>query len=182
MRYLSSMFLAAVIVSGCTPVATRTELVTAAKNQQRSAGPGDVVMEFKSTKPLPNAFGKADLFGRTTDAGRTTVRYLGSSGNRAIFERQDISVETNATTMNQTPLILPTVSNTTLDGTIGNRAVSGTATSTSYSVVGPRPASQYITSASPIQITLSSGQSIKLQGKTLTVLRVSPGSVEYRVD
>jgi hypothetical protein len=182
MRYSTTIFLAAIIISGCTPVATKTEFVTSSKNRQRSARPGDLVMEFKSTKPLPNAFGKADLFGRTTDAGRTTVRYLGSRDSSAVFERQDISVETNATTMNQTPLILPTVSSTTLDGTIGNRAVSGTATSTSYSVVGPRPTSQYITSARPIQITVSSGQSVKVAGKTLAVLRVSPGSVEYRVD
>lgn len=182
MRHSITTILIVAVISACSPIEKKTEFVATSRSQTRSAGPGDTVMEFKSSKPLPNAFGKADLFGRRTDAGRTTVRYLGSSGGRAIFERQDIAVETNATTMNQTPLILPSVSSTNISGTVGNAPVSGTATSTSYSVVGPRAASQYVSSMRPIQITLSSGQNVKIEGRTLTVLRVSSGAVDYRIE
>lgn len=181
MRYVVTI-ISTLAIAGCSPVETKSELVTTSKAQHLSAGPGDVVMEFKSSKPLPNAFGKADLFGRTTDAGRTSVRYIGTSGNRAIFERQDIVVDSNATTMNQTPLIIPHTSNTTINGSIGNTSVYGTARTTSYNVIGPRPTSQYITGARPIQFSLGSGQNVKIQGRTLFVLRVAPMSVDYKVN
>lgn len=181
MRYVVTI-ISTLAIAGCSPVETKSELVITSKAQHLSAGPGDVVMEFKSSKPLPNAFGKADLFGRTTDAGRTSVRYIGTSGNRAIFERQDIVVDSNATTMNQTPLIIPHTSNTTINGSIGNASVYGTARTTSYNVIGPRPTSQYVTGTRPIQISLSAGQNVKIQGRTLTILRITPMSVDYKVN
>lgn len=98
-------------------------------------------MDFRSRRSLPNIVGKADLFRRTTDAGRTTVRYLGSQGGRAVFERSDIIVESTATTMSETPLIIPNTTTTSVSGTVGNMPVSGTARSTSYQVIGPRPSS-----------------------------------------
>src|SRR5690606_25143590 len=119
-------------LAACAPVETKTSLVTPATASVMSVGPGDVVLSFQSRKALPNAFGKADLFGRTTNAGGTTVRFVGSQGGQAVFERTDVQVESNATTMSETPRIIPTTTNTQVTGVVGRTPVSGQATSTSY--------------------------------------------------
>ncbi len=170
------------LLAACREVERKTELQGALVGATRTAGPGDTVMEFKATKPLPNMVGKADIFGRTTDAGRTSLRYMGSRGAQAVFERSDVVVETNATTMNQTPLLVPEYSHARMDGTIGSQAVSARASSTSYTLVGPRPTFTYATAGKLIYIGLSAGQSTSIEGRKLTVLRVEPASVEYRVD
>ncbi|WP_188823803.1 hypothetical protein [Brucella endophytica] len=146
-----------------------------------SAGPGDTVLNFRSQRALPNAFGKADLFGRTTNAGGTTVRFVGSRGGQAVFERMDVEITSNATTMSETPLILPHTTRTNIDGSIGRMPVSGTATSTSYQFVPARGSSSYATASHPIQFNLGKGQSVKIAGKTLRVIRVGAASVEYRI-
>lgn len=66
--------LSALVLTACNSVDTKTSLVTPVTNNLMTAGPGDVVMSFQSRRSLPNAFGRADLFGRTTNAGNTTVR------------------------------------------------------------------------------------------------------------
>ena len=40
------------------------------------AGKGDVVLEVIRQEDMPNAFGKADLFGRKRDVGTTSVVYF----------------------------------------------------------------------------------------------------------
>ena len=82
-----AVLISALALAACAPVETKTSLVTPVTGSVMSAGPGDVVLSFQSRKALPNAFGKADLFGRTTNAGGTTVRFVGSQGGQAVFER-----------------------------------------------------------------------------------------------
>jgi hypothetical protein len=177
--FLLSVMLA-LLVAGCTPVEQRSDLVSGA-GVVLTAGPGDTVMDFQLSRSLPNAFGQADVFGRRTNAGRTVVRFVGVQNGAAVFERSDISVQSNATTMNQTPLIIPQVSRTTIDGSVGGRSVSGVETTTSYSVIGPRPTQQVVSAARPIMITLAAGQSAPIQGKTLQVIQVSAQAVTYSV-
>lgn len=180
---LIPVLFAALVASACTPVEKRADLAgSASVGTTRTAGPGDTVMEFRLSKPLPNAFGQADIFGRTTDAGKVTVRFLGVQGGRAVFERSDISVETNATTMNQTPMMVPQTSQTQMSGMVGMTPVSGTATSTSYSYVGPRPTTGYVSAARPLAMTLAPGESVTAEGRTLTLIRINGSSIEYRID
>lgn len=170
------------VVAGCAPVETKTSLVSAAGSQIRSAGPGDVVMSFQSRKALPNIVGAADIWGRTTNAGGTTVRFVGTQGSRAVFERTDVLVESNATTMSESPMIIPQSTTTTVQGTVGNADVYGTARSTSYKYVPPRGSSQYATAQRPITLTLGRGQSVMLQDRILRVVDVSPNSLKYIVE
>lgn len=172
----------ALMLAACNSVETTTSLETPASGQARTAGPGDVVMSFQSRRSLPNAFGRADLFGRTTNAGGTTVRYVGSRGGQAVFERNDVQVTSNATTMSETPLILPTTSRTNIHGSVGTVPVSGTATTTSSQFIPARGSSQYATAQRPIQFTLGSGQSVTVEGRTLRVMSVGAASVEYRIE
>lgn len=182
MKLILSIVLTALALAACSPVENRADLSTASVGRQMTAGPGDTVMDFKITKPLPNAFGQADIFGRRTDAGRTVVRFVGAQGQTAIFERSDISVETNATTMNQTPMLVPQTTNTTMRGNVGGTHVSGQATSRSYSYVGPQPVSGYATASTPIGLSVGVGQTVQIQGRSLTVHHVTPTSVTYSIN
>lgn len=182
MRSTAMVSILAVMVGACSPVDKKVELSGINTGTARMAGPGDTVMDFRVTKPLPNAFGQADIFGRTTSAGNVSVRYLGNQDGRAVFERSDISVESNATTMNQTPMMIPQTSETRVSGMIGSTPVSGNATSTSYSYVGPRPTTGYATASRPLEFALRPGESVRIEGRSLTVIGIAGTSVEYRVD
>jgi hypothetical protein len=177
-----ALLLSVPTLAACNSVETKTSLMTPATGIVMSAGPGDSVMSFQSRRSLPNAFGKADLFGRTTNAGGTTVRYLGTRGGQAVFERSDVQVMSNATTMSETPLIIPHTTNTNITGRIGTTPVYGSANSTSYQYIPARGSSQYATASQPIQFSLGNGQSVKVSGKTLRVVRVGPASVDYRLE
>lgn len=178
----TALLLSALTLAACAPVETKTSLVTPASSGTLSAGPGDVVMNFQSRRALPNAFGKADLFGRTTNAGGTTVRYIGNQGGQAVFERTDVQVVSNATTMSETPMIVPPTTNTRVTGIVGHMPVSGQATSTSYRYIPARGSSQYATAQRPVTFALGAGQKTTVAGRTLRVIRVQPSSVEYRID
>jgi hypothetical protein len=177
-----ALLLSALALAACSPVETKTSLVTPANKSIMSAGPGDVVMSFQSRRALPNAFGKADLFGRTTNAGGTTVRYVGTRGGQAVFERTDVQVESNATTMSETPLILPHTTSTNVTGMVGTTPVYANANSTSYQFIPARGSSEYATASRPIQFALGKGQSVKVSGRTLRVIRIGPTSVDYRIE
>lgn len=178
----SALLLSTLTLAACSPVETKTSLVTPANKSIMTAGPGDVVMSFQSRRALPNAFGKADLFGRTTNAGGTTVRYVGSRGGQAVFERTDVQVESNATTMSETPLIVPHTTNTNVTGMVGKTPIYGNASSTSYQFIPARGSSEYATASRPIQFELGKGQSVKVSGRTLRVIRMSPASVDYLIE
>ncbi|MDX1001548.1 hypothetical protein GOE20_11550 [Sinorhizobium medicae] len=176
------VILVAPFLAACAPVETKTKLVTPAGSQIRSAGPGDVVMSFQSRKTLPNIVGGSDIWGRTTNAGGTTVRFVGARGSEAVFERTDVVVESNATTMTESPMIIPQTTTTTVDGTVGMTPVSGTARSTSYQFIPPRGSSQYATAQRPITISLAEGRGVNIQGRTLRVVSVGPNSLKYVVE
>ena len=103
------------LLCGCATVETKTEVVQRL-GEELSAGVGDTVVRLNSEKNLPNAFGKSDLFGRTTPTGVTTLVYSGVFGAKARFLRQDVDIETGATTMNSTPIVIPTTTVTTYSG------------------------------------------------------------------
>lgn len=176
------LLVAVVALAACSTTQTATTLAMPADGQPRTAGPGDTVMSFQSTRPMPNIVGGADIWGRTVNAGGTTVRYLGSQGGRATFERIDVAVQSNETTMSHTPLILPTSSQTTVQGNIGMTPVSGTATSSSVQVIPARGSSQYATMAQPIRFSLGRSQSTVIEGRTLTVMQVNSNSVVYAIE
>lgn len=169
------LLIAVVALAACSTTQTATD------GQPRTAGPGDTVMSFQSTRPMPNIVGGADIWGRTVNAGGTTVRYLGSQGGRATFERIDVAVQSNETTMSNTPLILPTTSRTTVQGSVGMTPVSGTAMTTSTQVIPARGSSQYATMAQPVRFSLGRGQSTVIEGRTLTVTQVNASSVVYTI-
>lgn len=70
---------------------------------------GGQVFKITRTSPLPNAFGKADIFGRTVDRGSVELRYQGQAPDgKLVFRLVDIDTRSNETTMNRSQLSVTT--------------------------------------------------------------------------
>jgi len=182
MRFLSSFWLM-LALAGCGAIEHQNTLTKpAVPGKAYVAGVDDTVMDIQQTQSLPNVAGKADLFGRTRDAGRVTVRFVGLEGNQAIFVRQDVVIQSNETTMSRTPLILPTYETSTLTGNVGRVPVSGTRTTTGSTYIPATPSSSYPIQAGQIQLTAPIGGSVLVEGQRIKVLRTVDGGIEYSVN
>lgn len=125
---LRTLAIAAVIMAAaCSPI-QHTQQVSQPTGATVMAGVGDEVLRISKETSLPNAFGNADAFGRTTPTGFTIVSYQGLQDGKALLLRRNIIVETGATTMNSTPLFIPNTTTTTVTGFAGTTPVYGTAT------------------------------------------------------
>ena len=108
-------------------------------NTRNIVGIGDIVYSAEKRKSLPNAFGKSDLFGRTTTAGRTTVVYSGIKDKKAFFERKSTDVDSGETTMNRSGgIVIPSTGYTYHSGVVGGRQISGYSVSQQNTVI-PAP-------------------------------------------
>src|ERR1700747_865505 len=115
----------ALLLLGCSDVQERSRIVGARTGTPLTASVGDTVLRVSREKNLPNIVGKSDMFGRTTPTGVETVQYLGARDGKAFFKRRTVNVETGATTMNSTPLIIPNTSTTTHSGSVNTYGSGG---------------------------------------------------------
>jgi hypothetical protein len=181
---MKSRFLLLLLLCGCASIETKTSLAQRV-GEELSAGVGDVVIRMNSEKNLPNVFGKSDLFGRTTPTGITTVVYAGIFGDKARFIRQDVDIETGATTMNSTPLVIPTTSVTTYSGSYAGRPYTGSAVTSGAPIVIPANTPKATTmERQHVQIEVVIGklpQVILVQGYRINVLSAEAGAVRYLI-
>ena len=183
------------ILSGCGEIKDSTRL-SQDTDRQLVAGVGGAVIEVETRESLPNVFGKASIFGRTRPTGRVFVTYLGVDQGRAVFERTTIRVQSNATTMNSTPIIIPRSStttysgNTTFSGTTvgggftGNATSSGIASTSAPPIVLPPSGSQtQVISNDRIRYFLDLGQDRKIvvEGNVVLIDEATASSVTYRI-
>jgi uncharacterized iron-regulated membrane protein len=173
----------ALVAVACSPIEHQATLAKpAVPGKAYAAGVGDTVMDLKQTQSLPDVLGKADIFGRTRDAGRVIVRFAGLNGNQAVFVRQDVVIQSNETTMTQTPVLLPNYQTSTVAGTIGSIPVSATRTTLGTTYIPPSPSSSYPIQAGQIQLVAPIGGSVLIEGQRLRVLRTIEGGIEYSVN
>lgn len=170
-------------LQACAPV-EHTSKVTQPVNQVLYAGIGDPIITINTEKSLPNAFGQADVFGRTTPTGMITVQYLGSEGTVARFVRRAVDINTGATTMNSSPIVIPNTQTTTTSGFVGTTPV--TATSTTYApptvIPANPPQAQVLPQAEVIfQIDMLRESEFVVGGKKIEVISIAPTSISYRI-
>ena len=147
------------------------------------AGIGDAVYKSTTEKNLPNAFGKADLFGRTTPTASTTVIFEGIRDGVAIFSRKTTDIDTGATTMNSTPIVINNSQTRTTTGSIGNTPIYGQTNIQGPSTILPpnTPSAMYMERNTNI-ITIDTKKlpsNIVVEGMLIKVLEVDSGSVRY---
>ena len=173
----------ALAAASCSPIEQQATLARPAiAGRAYIAGVGDTVLDLKQTQSLPNVAGKADIFGRTRDAGRVIVRFVGLDGNQAIFVRQDVVIQSNETTMSQAPVLLPNYQTSTVGGTVGTIPVSATRTTIGTTYIPPSSSSSYPMQAGQVQIAAPIGGSVLIEGQRLRVLRTIEGGIEYSVN
>ncbi len=86
---------------GCTTIQTY-ERLQQSTGSDLSTYIGGSVFKLDRTSDLPNAFGKADVFGGKVNRGFTEVRYQGLTQNgKLVFRVTEIETQSNETTMSR---------------------------------------------------------------------------------
>ena len=152
--------------------------------QSLTAGVGDVVLRAENRESMPNAFGRADLFGRTRPAGFTIIQYGGMQGNSVVLLRGGVITQSDATTMNSTPLIVPTQQQTMINGNVGNAPVSATETTTGLTYIPPSGSSSVHSTQPtiPIVVAWRTNPRVPAAGKVIVIEGATPTSLVYRIE
>lgn len=165
-------------------------------NQVLLAGVGDTVVQIETRESLPNVVGKADIFGRTRPTGRVLLTYLGMEQGRVTFERQNIEIQSNATTMNSTPLFIPQTSTTTFSGAAsvygvtpngpisGSAMTSGTSTTAAPPVILPPKGSAILALGNEkvrYYLDLAETNEVVVEGHQVLIVKATPTSLRYKV-
>jgi hypothetical protein len=176
---------------GCADVQERSHIVGGRTGTPLTASIGDTVLRVSREKNLPNIVGKSDIFGRTTPTGAETVQYLGVKDGKAFFKRRTVNVETGATTMNSTPLIIPNTATTTSSGSVniygpsgyGRGSYSGTSTtSLPPTVIPAHPPAPVVMDEGSLLLSVDLSRKpaqLSVAGKTITVLQADNSRLLY---
>jgi hypothetical protein len=146
------------------------------------AGIGDAVLTIKNSESLPNAFGAADIFGRTRPTGTTTVYYTGFANGNAQFVRRDVLINSSKTTMNSTPLLVNPSTQSTFSGNIGGVPYYGSSSTSAHPIIVPPNTPQdHVAGIRDINISTQIGKTIIVAGKEILITAASPNQVKYAV-
>lgn len=185
MRILSTCILALIgllIFGGCANI-EHTGSLDRELGVSQVAGVGDTIARITSEKSLPNVFGKADLYGRTTPTGITSIIYQGINSSDAVFLRQSLDIETGATTMNSTPVVIPNYSTTTHTGVVGGYTYAGQSTTYAGSTVIPANTPDPVVAERPaMMIRIRPPDYFIAEGHRIDVLSADHRSVKYRIE
>jgi hypothetical protein len=169
-------------LSACAPVQQQSFTATPVR-QPLIAGVGDVVLRTDGRESMPNIFGNADIFGRTRPTGFATVQFGGMQGEKVVLLRSGVT-QSDATTMNSTPLVVPTQQTTSVYGTVGSRPVYGTSTTSGVTYIPPvgstSTSSQQPTI--PILVDWRSNQRVPALGKTIVIEAANSTSMTYHIE
>lgn len=174
-----------VVVFGCSPIENQTRINTSSISvgEQNIAGKGDAVVTIQNSESMPNAFGGADIFGRTRPTGTTTLYYVGMSQGQAQFNRRDVLIDSQKTTMNSSPVVMNPSSQTYYSGDVGGIPYSGSANTQAYPIVlPPNSPNDRIVGVRDMVLSVPIGEAVVADGTSFTVLSATPNQVTYSLD
>lgn len=95
------MFLIAVL-TGCGATIQSYERLSQDTDRTLTTHVGGQVLKVQKSSDLPNAFGKADIFGGKVNRGYTELRYQGlAPDGRLVFRVTEVETESSETTMSR---------------------------------------------------------------------------------
>ena len=98
---ISCLFLV-VALAGCGATMQTYERLSQETDRSLTTYVGGQVLKVQRTSDLPNAFGKADIFGGKVNRGFTELRYQGlAPDGRLIFRVTEVETESSETTMSR---------------------------------------------------------------------------------
>lgn len=92
----------ALALAGCGATIQTYDRLSQDTGRELSTHVGGQVLRVQRTQDLPNAFGKADVFGGKVNRGYTELRYQGiTSDGRLVFRVTEVETESTETTMSR---------------------------------------------------------------------------------
>jgi hypothetical protein len=147
------------------------------------AGVGDIVLRVETSEPLPNVFGKPDIFGRRRPTGVATLQFAGLRDDKAIFIRTGVSIQSNATTMTESPRYVPLFGSSTYSGMVGTTPYFGSGSAMGGVWAPPRGSQAVETQLPPIEIDVDWQRDpvVVVSGKRLIIEAVTGTTLTYAV-
>ena len=105
-------------------------------------------------------------------------------GNKVVLLRGGVTTQSDATTMNSTPLIVPTQQQSMISGNVGGAPVSAMATTSGAAYIPP-PGSTSVRSSQPtipMLIDWRSNPRVPAVGKVIVIEDATPTSLVYRIE
>ncbi len=170
-------------LSGCGATLKSYESLSTPTGVSQSASIGSELYRIKKQKDLPNAFGKADIFGGKVDAGYTELRFMGlTPDGHVVFRLTDIDIESNETTVNRYGGNRSTInSNTSANASSYGNTAYGTANTTTTITTYQKPSAN-VTQLPPntVEFTFDPAEkALKMEAVTVEVLEVTKYSINY---
>jgi len=168
----------AFMAGGCAQVQQRQQLAEPIGLVMRTPVGGTIATIYKD-RDLPNAFGRADLYGRKVDAGFTKIVYRGrESDGSVLIEQIDIDLKSNASTLTRPPII-----NTPTQPAVLSSRESGMAYGTSRTLRVASPADQVAMSIpGAARFSVPKQTSLTLPtGQTVEFIAAESHQLTYRI-
>jgi hypothetical protein len=167
------------MVAGCAQVQQRQQLAEPVGPVLRTPV-GGVIATITKDRDLPNAFGGADIYGRTVDAGFTRLVYRRRATDGSILvEQVNVDVQSNASTLTRPPIINTPTQPAVLSSR--ERAVAyGTLRTVSVALPADQVAAMPIPSA--VQFSIPKQRSLTLPtGQTVEFIAAEPHQLLFRI-
>ena len=161
----------------CPPGAAAKDFayINVTENKETYSSVGDVLLKVTLKDSLPNAFGKADIFGRKRDRGVIEIRFMGmTTDGRAVFRRRTIDVLTNETTLSASQ-----------SWSRGSTVIQGGGYGTNIAIVGSQGGDATIERLPPdtieFALDLAKNKIITVEGWQVEIRNVDAGGVAFIV-
>jgi len=177
-RLVITLAVTALAVAGCAQVQQRQQLAEPIGLVMRTPVGGTIATIMKD-RDLPNAFGRADIYGRTVDPGFTRLIYRGRNADGSVLvEQVNVDIQSNASTMTRAPVIY-----TGTQPAVASSRERGVAYGTSRTVSVASPADQVaMPLPSAAQFSIPKQRSLTLPtGQTVEFIAAEPQQLLFRI-
>lgn len=166
-RIICCLCLIAVALPACGELEKHRNLEQSL-NAMHRVNVGQVVLRLNKTKDLPNAFGKADLFGRKLEVGFEELRFLGMENeNIVLLGYRDQEIVSNETTMSRSGV-----------GFVNLQRYGNT---TSGIITSPQASTRHALAPTEVLIRhdLTTGTIVEHSGVKIEIQKVTPNELRY---
>lgn len=139
---------------------------------------GGQVFKVIRTSPLPNAFGKADIFGRTIDRGSLELRYQGLAlDGKVVLRLVEVDVRSNETTMNRNPVGVTSGSAST---SLNPGGTSSTTRGTAVTIAGQAGRNEMLPpNATEFSVDIQKKRDLRFGSITVNIIDADETSMKY---
>jgi hypothetical protein len=176
--FLGVMF----FLSGCAQIQHHKDY-SKVFHQPQTVYVGGEIYAVKKTRDLPNAFGKADIYGGKVQEGMSELRFMGfDSDGMAVLRFTDVNIQSNEnvfTRYGSNSVVANTNSFSTLN--VNNYSAVGTTNSNTVVTQYQKPEAQvYALPPNTAEFKFNpADKKLKMDGVTIEIIEVGSNSMSY---